>query len=338
MHDMFMNALDELLAAECTLQVVRRIEAGLDGAALWGHLAGSGFTDALVPEPAGGAGMTLGEIAGVLEVCGRRLLPIPLADTMWARGVLAEAGMDLPAGPIALARLTREPGGGLRSDIVRMGRLAQWILGQDETRWHLLCAHRAQASCAGHELDTVLSWEAAMDSHGFQLARAYDVLEVQACLTAPQIAGALTEVLQRTLAFANERVQFGKPIGKFQAIQHQLAVMAEEVFAAGMASRIGTCSQGLMPVGLRVAVAKGRTSEAALAVAQHAHAIHGAVGFTSEFDLQLFTRRLHVWRQAAGSEGRWHELAGRELLEQSGTPVLDLLRYATEARDGGRTQ
>ena len=81
---------------------------------------------------------------------------------------------------------------------------------------------------------------------------------------------------------------------------------------------------------LRVAVAKARTSEAALEVAALAHSIHGAIGFTEEYDLQLFTRRLHAWRQAAGSESYWHDVLGEELVQRRDGLALDMLRATAD--------
>ncbi|HQQ70532.1 MAG TPA: acyl-CoA dehydrogenase family protein, partial [Alicycliphilus sp.] len=150
-----------------------------------------------------------------------------------------------------------------------------------------------------------------------------------AAVLAPQMAGALMQVFQRTLQYANERQQFGRAIGKFQAIQHQLAVMSEHVFAARMAAQLGCSGAGVAPERLRVATAKARCSEAALAVSELAHSIHGAIGFTEEYDLQLFTRRLHAWRQAAGSESYWHDVAGAALLEHQGM-TLDMVRRITD--------
>jgi acyl-CoA dehydrogenase len=137
-------------------------------------------------------------------------------------------------------------------------------------------------------------------------------------------------VFQRTLQFANERQQFGRPIGKFQAIQHQLSVISEHAFAARMAAQIGYHSASATPHRLRVAVAKARTSEAALEVAALSHSIHGAIGFTEEFDLQLFTRRLHLWRQAGGSESYWHDVLGTEAVDPRDGLALDLIRTTTD--------
>ncbi len=154
--------------------------------------------------------------------------------------------------------------------------------------------------------------------------------ELGAVVTAAQIVGALERTLEMTLAFANERVQFGRPIGKFQVIQHQLAVMAEQTAAARMAARIGCQVDGALPDPLRAAVAKSRTSEAAAIVAPMAHAIHGAIGITAELDLQLFTRRLHQWRAEYGSELAWNRLLGRALIASPGALTLDFIREALQ--------
>lgn len=85
----------------------------------------------------------------------------------------------------------------------------------------------------------------------------------------------------------------------------------------------------MVPDRLRVATAKARCSEAALVVSELAHAIHGAIGFTGEYDLQLFTRRLHAWRQTAGSEAYWYGVAGEALLHHQGM-TLDIVRRITD--------
>lgn len=154
--------------------------------------------------------------------------------------------------------------------------------------------------------------------------------ELAAVVTSAQIAGALERVLELSVAFANQREQFGRPIGKFQAIQHQLAVMAEQVTAARMAAQIGCQGDkaSLVPDRLRAAVAKSRASEAAGIVAPMAHAIHGAIGITAELDLQLYTRRLHAWRAEHGSELAWNRVLGQAVLASDQPLALDFMRSA----------
>ena len=157
-------------------------------------------------------------------------------------------------------------------------------------------------------------------------------LEMTAVLIAAQMAGAMQRVLEMTLQFANDRQQFGRPLGKFQAIQHQLAVMAEQALAARIAAKIGCSAASDVPGRMNAAIAKARTSEAAAEVTALAHSIHGAIGFTAEHDLQLFTRRLHAWRLQAGSESYWQTVLGQAVLNspfgEAGQPnTLDVLRY-----------
>jgi acyl-CoA dehydrogenase len=338
-NDLFADAARQVLADQCTPQVVRAIESGGRAAPatqqLWAQLEATGLADALLPEDDGGAGLGLTQVFGVLEQCGAHALPLPLGETMVARALLAQAGVARPAGSITLARGERLPDGGLRCALVRSGQVADHVLVQASSGWHLLATADAQATPQALALDAALVWSAAhvQAAPGVPVDAVQDARTLQAAVVAAQMAGALGDVFRRTLQYANERQQFGRPIGKFQAIQHQLAVMSEHVFAARMAAQLG-CSaghgdKGVQPERLRVATAKARCSEAALAVSEFAHAIHGAIGFTEEYDLQLFTRRLHAWRQTAGSESYWHDVAGEALLQHQGL-TLDIVRRITD--------
>lgn len=332
--DLFADAARQLLQGECTPARVRAIEAGGSPRALWQSLEQAGFADALVPEHAGGAGLALAQLFDVWSQAGAHALPVPLGETMLARALLAGEGAEHPSGAIALAQGLLQADGSLHCAPVRLGAVADSVLVQHAQGWSLLPVAQAQSEPAAFCLDVNLRWSAdqvrAAPAPAIALPGGLDLRTLQAGLVAAQLAGALMEVFQRTLQYANDRQQFGRPIGKFQAIQHQLAVMSEHVFAARMAARLGCAGQGLFPDRLRVAVAKARCSQAALAVAEAAHAIHGAMGFTEEYDLQLLTRRLHAWRQTAGSESYWHGVAGAALVHGHAGSTLDLIRSTTD--------
>lgn len=342
MNDLFADAVAQLLTDQCTPAAVREIEAqvasstGVPSRAqvLWQHLDDAGFADALVPEAQGGAGLSLAEVFPVLVLCGQHAVPVPLAQTMFARALLAQAGVTVPRGSIALASARAGADGGLVCDAVAGARVADAVLVSHDGHAHLLKVADATATASSFALDATLHWSAAAKASAPRLATAPDVQLLTACIHAAQLAGALLEVFNRTLQYANDRIQFGRPIGKFQAIQHQLSVISEHAFAARMAAQMGCSAQGIVPDRLRVAVAKARTSEAALEVAGLSHSIHGAIGFTQEFDLQLFTRRLHHWRQTGGSESYWHSVAGAALLDSpelaSSGLSLDLMRRVTD--------
>lgn len=176
----------------------------------------------------------------------------------------------------------------------------------------------------GAELWRALGRNAApLEIGEVMIAQANLDISARVLLLAAAISGAADRVLAMTVAYAGERSQFGKPIGRQQALQQQLAVMAEDCVSVRMAVELATASDAPDP--LRVAAAKSVASAAAPRVANTAHAVHGAIGISAEYDLQLYTRRLHEWRAALGSETRWNRDLGHALLA-SHAPVLDWTR------------
>jgi acyl-CoA dehydrogenase len=139
------------------------------------------------------------------------------------------------------------------------------------------------------------------------------VLVCGAMLRAAQMAGALESLLEQSVRYATERKQFGRPIGNFQAIQHNLAIVAGHVAAAGIAAENAFRAADRGTPVFEVAVAKVRTGEAAGIGAGLAHQAHGAIGFTYEHSLHFSTRRLWSWRAEFGSESRWAARLGQQV-------------------------
>ena len=333
MDSLFSDALGQLLTDQCTPDVVRRLEHHADpDHALWSELQASGFGDACVPEALGGAGLHLAQVYPLLELCGAHAMPFPLAETMLGRGWLAAANLPVPPGAISMTS-ARKTDHGLQTSGVRGACLAQAALVACDQEVRLLPLSSAQKTPDVFALDACLQWARQDWEQAPVVPGITDLRNSQAAIYAALTAGALLHVFKRTLQFANERQQFGKPIGKFQAIQHQLSVMSEHVFAARMAAQLVFTGEGLTFDALRAAVAKARTSEAALEVAGLSHSIHGAIGFTAEYYLQLYTRRLHLWRQTAGSESYWHDQVGAAALAQDGLS-LDVIRQASDLVNG----
>ena len=128
---------------------------------------------------------------------------------------------------------------------------------------------------------------------------------------AAQMAGALESILAQSVRYATERKQFGRPIGAFQAIQHQLAILAGHTAASGMAAANACRAAERGDPTFEVAAAKVRVGEAAGVGASIAHQTHGAIGFTYEHSLHFSTRRLWSWRAEFGSESVWAAELGR---------------------------
>lgn len=319
------DALDRLIADHAGPQQLRRIEAGEPAQTLWQVLVDGGHADALVPSEQGGAGLDLDAALAIALACGRQALPLPLPQTLVVRAALCAQGLPVPQGPITIASSAAwRDDGAVRARDVPCATTAQWVLlGTAEADWLLPLAgarllHRAPGA-GGADLhwpglpEGALYWPRRDDG---QVAPP-DWRATGAALTAALIAGAMERVAALTLAHANTRVQFGKAIGRQQAVQHQISVLAEEAAAARTAAAIGLSpapGSAWRVDPLRAALAKARASEAVVTVAAIAHAVHGAIGISAECDLQLFTRRLHEWRAHYGSEGHWNTQVGRALL------------------------
>ena len=323
------DAIDRLLAAHCTPARVRDIEGGGTADGLWSEIEGSGFADALVAETSGGAGLALRDAFDVFVACGRHALPLPLAQTMLVRAALAEGGRETPRTPIAIGWARFDADGAVTADAVPFGRVAGWLLAADASRGWLLPVTAAGRKDGGG-LHARLHWS-RMPADAVRVDGPW--LCAGAALGAALMAGAMQRVLDMTLTHAGDRVQFGKPIGKFQAVQQQLAVMAEQVFAARIAAQLGCASPGWRPQPALAALAKARAGEAAERVVAIAHAVHGAIGITAEHDLQLHTRRLQSWRSDFGAPPYWHAQLGAQLLA-AGATLPFLLDQLAPAADG----
>lgn len=331
------DAIEEFLAGRCTPQRVREIEAQPDSAqarALWSEVNDSGFLDALTPEASGGAGLGLGEAALISMACGRHAMPFPLMLTTAVRPALALAGKVL-RGPITVAPIPGSiTGGAIRCSAVSWGRISDWVLlCTPSGDWMLPTTAASRQSSGGHgSLAADIRWP-SLPEGAFELGGSHGQARhwraTAAALVAAQMAGAMDRILEMTLRYANERSQFGKPIGKLQAIQQQVSVMAEQTFAARSAALIGLSAVGDQVHPLRAAISKARAGEAAVTATAVSHAVHGAIGVTEEFDLQLYTRRLHEWRGQYGGETYWHEQLGLALIDDAAPPLEFIQKLAS---------
>ena len=325
MNDIFIASFDRLLAGECTPGIVRQIESGEDPSRLWNCLRTAGFCDLLVAEDDGGAGLSLLDAAPLLAACGRFAMPLPLAFTMLARAQVAPRDLDTVTGPITISsNAVRHVDGALRCDNVPFGRVSDWVMVEYNARCELWSTQNARIEPDGIDgsVEASLIWSDT--PHTIPLSY-IDTRIAGAAVTALLISGAMEKILDITIAYANDRSQFGRPIGKFQAIQQQISVLAELTFSARMASRLACSPLNWTPSSGGTAVAKAYTSHVASTAAMIAHAVHGAIGITHEYELNLYTRRLHSWRRAYGAETAWFEHIGSTWLN-GGDSALDFVR------------
>jgi len=279
----------------------------------------------------GGAGGGLADACALLRTAARFAPPVPLAETQLAAWLLAEAGIPIPEGPLAIAPTAFVPAAALAAD----GSFAPGQRPLPPVPFAGFARHLAVfCESGGAPAVALVDLEAAqltpaqsfsgdpwatVDLSGVRpIATAEvgltldDMLARGALYRAQQIAGALARVLELTVAYAGERVQFGRPIARFQAIQHHLADVAAETMAASVAAEAAADLAESGDLLAAAAIAKSRTGLAVRAAAV-AHQVHGAVGVTEEHPLHLFTRRIWDWRDDFGSDVEWSGRLGRQI-------------------------
>lgn len=141
---------------------------------------------------------------------------------------------------------------------------------------------------------------------------------LQPAATVSLMAGAMGRALALSIEHVNTRQQFGRPLGKFQAVQQSLAVMACEVraveaAAAALAARLDAVNLDATAADFEIAAAKLRANRAVGVVTAIAHQVHGAIGFTDEYDLHRVTIPLMRWRGAHGNDVHWAQILGRQV-------------------------
>lgn len=323
------DALDDVFTRE------RAADAGLEET--WARLESAGLTLVGVPEALGGAGGDPAQAAAVARLCGLHAVALPIPETALLAGwLLAGAGLSVPVGPLTAASgelaVERSSGGtSVRGSLwnVPQARVADHLVvlagglvlvvpaGSLEIEPGVNVASEPRDTV---RLDVVVPAErTALSPVGHEALRERGAL-VRAC----QTAGALERVLELTVRQVCEREQFGRPLGRFQAVQQQVAVLAGEAAAARAAVDLAVAC----PSRLATAIAKTRAGEAATSGAKIAHQLHGAIGVTEEHELHRFTLRLLAWRDEYGNEREWAAVIGREVAGRDLWECLDALRTA----------
>ena len=330
------DTVGRLFGALATKELIESSEKGAWPEKLWRALEEGGLTLPLVPEDAGGAGGTWRDAHVVVRAAGRHTAPVPLAETIIASWLLSRAGLEVPLGPLTLAPVhgdemlslaRRGDGFSVSGTATRVpwGRHAGHVVTVADVDGRATVALVATAGARITE-DRNLALE-PRDTLVFEAAPAIaaapapgvtaDAIRLYGAMArAAQMAGALDWCLEQSVRYATERKQFGRPIGNFQVIQQNLAVLAGHVAASGIAAESAFRAADRGHARFEVAVAKIRVGEAAGVGAGIAHQTHGAIGFTYEHALHFATRRLWSWRAEFGSESAWarelgHAVAAR---------------------------
>ncbi len=309
-------------------------QAGDAAATQWAQCVEGGFVHALLPESQDGIGLSLSDYFSTALAAGACASPLPIVHTALFLRLLADATPELalPEGAITYAERAVVRDGALCALEVPWADVSQWALADTPDGVWLLPVD-GDAGNARHRVCQGAGPNAWTAAGGRALPVSGETLRaVAAAGYSALLAGALERMLALTLHHANERKQFGKPIGRFQAIQQQISAMAERVTAARMAAQMGFNDDVWSARIDSLAVAKAITSEVVPMAASVAHAVHGAIGVTAEFALQRYSGAAHRWRGAAGGEVYWRRLIGQRVLADPSLPRDFLRTHLSGAR------
>ncbi len=345
-REMLLETAGRFFAERCGKDTVNGVEKGEWPADLWREIEEMGLPLTAVPEEKGGVGGSLADLMAVLRLAGANAVPVPVAETALANLLIAAAGGTPAAGPatIALGNLTFD-GGRLsgKVDRVPFASVADRFVAVVPSGGKpvLAVVDKAHAkvtaapSHAGEPYGTVVFDKAACTFSGASAVSAERAFEIAALARAMQMAGAADKVLATTVEYSKQRVQFGRSISTFQAIQHMLAELASCVaatIASAEAASRDADEGGLEDGGsFSIAAAKTQASDFAQRICAISHQSMGAMGFTHEHILHHYTRRLWVWRRDFGSESFWGEKIGAAVAKagpQSLWPSLTSSRFA----------
>lgn len=326
---------------------------------LWAALESAGFDRALVPESQGGAGLGWSDAFELLCVAGKHVASVPLAEAMIGNWLIDRAGLRI-RGIVSIAPVRHD-------EAVRLNATSGgWRIEGSLPRvpWGRSCTHVAvvcdtpsgpqlaviectalgvsiveAANVAAEPRDTLVLTDVAPHSVTASPIDRSALFALAAISRSALIAGGIAKTLSLAVDYANLRVQFGRPIGKFQAIQQNLAILATEAVASKAASESGSEAIDASLAGqdepiataVAAATAKIRAGEAAGRAATIVHQVFGAIGFTEEHELHRYTKRLWSWRDEYGSEAYWCRRLGERMVKGGPAALWRTIASSTPA-------
>ncbi len=341
----------KFFAGECPMEEVRRLmetDTAYDEA-LWAKMAEQGYTGIIFPEEYGGVGLGKVELILLMEEAGRALLPGPFFSTV----ALAGAALDATATPEQKKRyLAPICGGEARSTVAMLEDAASWNVADvrmtsvngELTGEKLFVPDAAvanfmivvardgvfvmDAKARGIDVEPMEGMDPTRKLYSVRfnrtpaeklgnaagLARA---LDIAATALVAEMVGGMQRTLDITVEYAKMRKQFGKPIGMFQAVQHQCADMYVETESARSAAYYAAWAleENVSDAAVAVSIAKMYASDAGRTVGNRGIQVHGGMGFTWENDLHLYYRRAKVSETTLGDSTCHRERIARLVID-----------------------
>jgi len=326
-QEILRDSARQFFTGECPMSEVRRLmetDTAFDQR-LWTKFAEQGYTGITFPEEAGGVGLGCVELILLMEEAGRALLPGPFFSTVALAGSIAHTVGTAAQGKEYLPRIGR---GEARATLAFLESDASWnpaalqmVAKNDKLTgeklfvtdaaiadWMLVAANNGvflvQSNAAGLRIQPMLGMDLTRKIYAVQfdhtpaeklaelsaISKGLDIAAVALCA---EMVGGMQRMLDLTVEYAKTRKQFGKPIGMFQAVQHQCADMYLETESARSAVYYAAWAveHESPDAAAAASIAKIYTSDAARTVGNRAIQIHGGMGFTWENDIHLYYRR-----------------------------------------------
>ena len=352
-QEILQESARKFFAGECPIAEVRRLmdtETAFD-ATLWNKLAVQGYTGITFPEEFGGVGLGIVELILLMEEAGRALLPGPFFSTVALAGTLLDAVASTEQKKKYLAPICR---GEARSTVAFLEDTASWdqtavhltatngkLKGQKLfvpdaaiSDWLIVIARNgiflADAKAPGVRIEPMLgmdltrklysvhfdnaSAEKLGEASGSEFSRAFDIATAA---IAAEMVGGMQRTLDLTVEYAKTRKQFGKPIGIYQAVQHQCADMYLETESSRSAVYYAAWAlQEKTPdAAAAVSIAKMYATDASRTVGNRGIQVHGGMGFTWENDIHLYYRRAKASETAFGDASFHRERLARLVID-----------------------
>ncbi len=265
---------------------MERVRAGFERS-MWTELGEAGVFSLRLPETDGGVGLGMTEAVIVFEELGRALVPGPLVATHLAAGLIEGAATGEKVVTVT----------GRDEPLIEFGAESDAILIVDQGVVGFNPGIPAGESVASLDpLTPILSNGADLSATTTTDARAEHLRREGAVLTAALSSGIASKLVDLAVAYANERQQFDRPIGSFQAVKH----MCADMFVRAEVARSAVDAAGVLmdedapDIADAVATAKLLASEAAIANGKTCVQVHGGMGFTWEVDVHLYLKRAAV--------------------------------------------
>lgn len=345
--DLIYDTVDKILSEFCENEAWGSFDENGISYKHWELVEQSGILKAGLLEAQDGAGLDLSSIMRLAGLSGFHACPLPLSETLVSYWIANAVGLEIEGASVLTFAddslceppiLTKD--GLLTGQVLRVpyGDLASHIIlrcldheGSDT----VVCICPSDLNA---EAVTIRSLSCVpLASYAFSQAPVVGSRPVGgttfvgsfralgALMRSHEMAGAMKRSVEITVNYVKERKQFGRPLSKFQAVQHMIAVAAEHAVSSEIAAQAASLPSELNQTELLIAACKSWASESVKVVSDACHQSHGAMGFTAEYHLHYFTRRLWSWRDEFGTEHEWQRFIGDLAVEAGPDALWDMI-------------